>query len=227
MTALLIVEHHRMREWVKVPLDIKDPESSLAHLPAGEVFTVGDLLTALLVNSSNEAAVTLARFQSGSVPAFVALMNQRAATLGLRHTSFDNPVGLDAPLQRSTPQDLAWLASFVWRFPRIRERMGEQAAIIHSRGGKTVSLIHTNLLVRTDPSEVIAGKTGTTDDAGQCLLSIVQKGGHQYVAILLHSSNRYRDMSKLLSAMESTTALKMNTYAFEDRTALLPLQKNL
>ena len=208
MTALIIVEHHKMNEVVTVPADIKKTiGNDNEHLMPGDQFTVGDLLSAMLIISSNDSAVTLARYHSGSVSAFAAEMNARAKTLGLAHTSYENPIGLDAPLQNSTPQDLSWLAMYVLRYPEIAKRMGTADTQITSLKGTVISLIHTNELLHED-SFVIAGKTGTTDAAGQCLLSVIQENGHRYSVVLLHSRDRYADMRLILPLFHAQVAKK-------------------
>ncbi len=206
MTALIIVEHHAMNEKVKVPADIlKTIGNDNDHLTPGDTFTVGDLLSAMLIISSNDAAVTLARFHSGTVSDFAKEMNDRAKSLGLVHTSYNNPIGLDAPEQTSTPQELAWLAMYVMRYPEIANRMGTADTKITSINGTVMALNHTNELLHED-SFVTAGKTGTTDAAGQCLLSIVEENGQRYVVVLLHSRDRYADMRHILTALRSVVA---------------------
>lgn len=200
MTALLIAEHHRLDEVVTVPEGIEKTVGSVVHLRAGERFTVGDLLTALLVPSANDAAQTLAIFHSGSIPAFVAEMNERARILGLRNTSYANPAGLDDPQQWSTPQDLAWLAAYVLRVEPLRERLSLPRAEIRSGAGRVISFESTHALLR-EPGPVVAGKTGTTEEAGQCLLSIVQEKQRAYVVVLLGSQGRYADMHAVLGVL--------------------------
>ena len=200
MTALLIVENHPLDETVVVPSTAVDAGGNLARLPVGETFTVADLLSALLIPSANDAAVTLATFHSGSIEAFVEEMNARARELGLQQTLYANPSGLDAADQRSSPQDLAWLTMFVLRSPPIAERMGERGATIRSLEGTTLYLTHTHALLHADTG-VVAGKTGTTDGAGQCLLSIVKVGDRRYLVVLLRSPDRYRDMRSVLDVL--------------------------
>ncbi len=204
MTALLIMEKHghELDRLVRVPADIASVEGNVVNLRPGDEYTVGDLLTAMLVASANDAAVTLAQFDSGSVPAFVEEMNRRAAELGLRDTVFRNPVGLDAVGQRSTPQDLGWLALFVMRTPQIRDRMSMRSAEIRGKSGDLIALSHTYALMHTSP-DILAGKTGTTDDAGQCLVSLVEEAGRRYIIVLLQSGDRYRDMRVLLNALRA------------------------
>jgi D-alanyl-D-alanine carboxypeptidase (penicillin-binding protein 5/6) len=208
MTALIIVEHHKMNELVTVPSDILNVEGNdNEHLPPNDTFTVGDLLSAMLIISSNDSAVTLARYHSGTVANFAKEMNERAKKLGLTHTSYDNPIGFDGPQQESTPQELAWLAMYVLRYPEIAQRMSTADTQIQSVNGRIMILKHTNELLHED-SFVTAGKTGTTDAAGQCLLSIVQENGHRYVVVLLHSRDRYADMKRILATLRPIAATR-------------------
>lgn len=201
MTALLIVENHSLDEVVTVPKDIDDVVGNVANLPAGEQFTVGDLLSALLIMSANDAAVTLAEFHSGSLEEFADEMNDRAKALGLKDTIYQNPTGLDEAMQLSSPRDLAWLAMFVMKIPDIAQRMSTPEATITTLTGRTIALTHTHQLMLEDDREILAGKTGTTDAAGQCLLSIVEAHGRRYITVLLHSKDRYADMRQVMKTL--------------------------
>lgn len=201
MTALIIVENHKLDEWVTVPPAVASATGSMLHLREGQQLTVGDLLSGLLVPSANDAAITLAVYHSGSVPAFVKLMNQRARELGLKDTGFVNPTGLDDFGQNSTARDLAWLTMYVLRQPDIVERMGLTQTTITTKGGSTYSLAHTHQLLKKEDTAITAGKTGTTDLAKECLISIVERGGRRTLVVLLHSEDRYGDMEKLLSIL--------------------------
>lgn len=200
MTALIIVEHHSLKEHLTIPRGIPAEKGHVVHLVPGEEFTVGDVLTALLVASDNDAAETLARYHSGTSEAFVREMNDRAISLGLTDTTYANPVGFDDPAQLSTPRDVALLASYVLHNPEIRTRMSMADASIVSAQGHTVTFSNTNELLHQD-AQVIAGKTGTTDAAGQCLLSVVKEGRHEYVVVILGSRERYADMRVVLHAL--------------------------
>jgi D-alanyl-D-alanine carboxypeptidase (penicillin-binding protein 5/6) len=201
MTALLIVENHELGEWVKVPKEIAETRGNIAYLPSDEQFTVGDLLSALLISSANDAAITLARYHGGSVEAFVKEMNERAASLGLRGTQYANPSGMDDPRQWSTPRDLARLVAFIQKEPAIRERLALKGTVIRSRNGKEIKLSHTHALVRRQDPLVEEGKTGTTIAAGQCLVSVVGREGQEYVIVLLRSQRRYDDMKVILASL--------------------------
>ena len=201
MTALIIVENHDLEESVTVTGESQQIEGNNVYLPVGEKFTVGDLLSATLIPSANDAAYLLATYHGGTVEAFVEEMNKRAIELGMKNTNFSNPIGLDSVKQRSTPQDMAWLAAFVLRIPEIRERMEKRGMTIFSRSGMKLTLVHTHALMHADTS-VIAGKTGTTEGAKQCLLSVVLIGEKEYLVVLMYSDDRYGDMRAILDVLE-------------------------
>lgn len=201
MTALIITENHALTEWVTVPKEIAETPGSVAYLPPGEQFTVGDLLSALLIASANDAAVTLARHHSTSREAFVQAMNERAASLGLSGTQYANPSGMDDPRQWSTPRDIARLTAFILKEPVLRDRMKLKGTVIRSRSGKEIRLTHTHALLRARNPFIQEGKTGTTGAAGQCLVSVVGREGEEYVVVLLHSLKRYDDMKTILVSL--------------------------
>jgi len=203
MTALLVVENHQMDEVVVISKNAASAVGNRAYLPQGERFTVGDLLSALLIASGNDAATALAEFHSGSVQEFVTAMNERARLLGLKDTSYADPIGLDHANQYSTPRDIALLTKFVLGKPEIAQRMQMRWERIWSVEGSEVNLSHTHALLHKSHA-LIAGKTGTTDGARQCLMSTFEVDGRQYIAVLFYSDARYEDMKAIMSAMSST-----------------------
>lgn len=203
MTALIIVEGHELTEVVTVPRTIARTDGSTVRLTPGDHFTVGDLLSALLIHSANDAAVTLAAHHSGSLEVFVREMNERAQSLGLRDTVYANVDGLDARGQRSTPRDIALLATFAFREDAIRSRMEKRGAQIRSKEGRTIYLTNTHALLHGD-NAVFAGKTGTTIAAGQCLLSFVSSRGRPYVVVIMNSLQRYKDMRAIIDALAAS-----------------------
>ncbi|MCF7844992.1 MAG: serine hydrolase [Kiritimatiellales bacterium] len=203
MTALIIVENHDLDELARVTKETRDVEGNNVYLPVGERFTVGDLLSALLISSANDAAYVLAVHHSGTLDAFVEEMNQRAQTLGLKNTQYANPSGLDSVNQWSTPQDLAWLATYAIKNPEIKERLSKRGMNIYSTSGQQITLVHTHAFMHAD-TPVVAGKTGTTDGAKQCLLSFVKIDNKDYLVVLMYSLNRYKDMRKVLDILEGT-----------------------
>lgn len=191
MTALLVREHARLNEEVVVPASALVGGASMG-LEAGEHLTVEDLLWGLLLNSGNDAAVALAEHVAGSQAAFVELMNQRAATLGLRDTHFANPHGLDAPEHYSSVYDLWKLAEAVLADPVLRRMVATRS---YNAAGH--ALRNRNELLSMYPG-ADGVKTGTTDQAGQCLVASVTRNGHRVIAVVLGSQDRYADVTALL-----------------------------
>src|SRR6185503_3205974 len=135
---------------------------------------VEDLLEALLLESANDAAVALAENISGSREAFVDEMNDRAGELGLDHTSYANPIGLDQSGNYSSARDLATLASVLLRNPRFARIVDMPKAILES-GAHPRVVVNRNDLVAAYPW-VSGVKTGFTLNAGNVLVGAAQRG---------------------------------------------------
>ena len=120
MTALVVLENAKLTDRMTVTPAAAAIEGSSGMLEAGETLNVRQLLTALLVPSGNDAAVTLAQGVSGSQAGFVALMNRTAQRLGLTETHYSNPHGLDGPGHHSSVSDMVALAEEAMRDPVFR-----------------------------------------------------------------------------------------------------------
>lgn len=203
MTALIITENHALDEIVTIPKAAESIVGNKAYFKAGERYTVGDVLSALLISSANDAAYTLAVFHAGSSDNFVQLMNKRAKELGLVDTSYANPSGLDHPDQYSTPRDIALLTNYVLSKEPIALRMKRRWDRIVSIEGTEIPLAHTHQLIQAGTGGVVAGKTGTTLAAHQCLVSVFTYEGREYIMVLLRSDNRYADTKVLLSILRN------------------------
>ena len=114
MTALVALETRNLSDKVTVKQNHLKEGSSM-YLRAGEVLTLEELLYGLLLPSGNDAAECIADHCSGGVERFVARMNEKAAALGMTHTSFANPSGLDAQGHYSCALDMARLAAYAMR----------------------------------------------------------------------------------------------------------------
>ena len=207
MTAIVIVENHTLQEMVTVPSDVATIIGNTGGLQAGEVYSVKDLLGALLVGSANDAAYTLALFHSASTEAFAKDMNARAKALGLTKTHFANPMGFDGVGQESTPRDLAWLAMYAWKNETLRSYASRRAYVLSERhSSREITLANTNQLLSSHPSSFFGLKTGTTDLAGECLISLAYTGGRPYIFVVLKSSDRYRDTLHLFRSLSQKHA---------------------
>ena len=194
MTAYLALKNLSMKQKLEVPAYSPGPAESVAGLIKGERLTVHDLLTAMMLPSANDAAVTVADGVAGSQKAFVAEMNQAAARLGLDHTSYANPIGLDAKDNYSSAADLADLSLELLGDRRFRKIVAEPEATLTS-GSQERVVENTNTLLLSDPS-VDGVKTGHTLDAGYVLVASAKRDGIPLIAAVLGApSEADRDAS--------------------------------
>lgn len=200
MTALLVVQNTTPGEKALiVPDALHYSGSGVGLLPKGRHVTVKALLYGLLLPSGNDAAIALADHVAHTQKRFVAMMNEKARSLGLRCTHFASPHGLE-PGNRSCPADLAALARMDLHYKRIAGIVRQAHAVVRFpiKGGK-LWLNNTNPLLRMGYPGTIGMKTGDTDEAGHCLIAIVRRGPLTLGVVLLHSPNTQEQARKLLN----------------------------
>jgi serine-type D-Ala-D-Ala carboxypeptidase (penicillin-binding protein 5/6) len=184
MTALLTLERARPDEVFTAPAYSALPAESKINLRKGERMRVADLLEALMLESANDAAETLAEGVAGSRSDFVKLMNRRASMLGLGGTSYDNPIGLDGPQNYSTARDLASLSVRLLRNGRFARIVDMPEAVLESGSHRRV-VDNRNDLVGRYPF-VDGVKTGHTIDAGYVLVGAARAAaGASVVSVVL------------------------------------------
>jgi serine-type D-Ala-D-Ala carboxypeptidase (penicillin-binding protein 5/6) len=200
MTALLTLERARPRAVFTAADYVAAPVESQIGLRPGERMRVGDLFEALLLESANDAAATLAEGISGSVDAFVTDMNERAAELGLEDTSYANPIGFDDPRAHSTASDLAALSLELLRRRRFARVVDMPVAELES-GARPRTIDNRNTLVASHPF-VTGVKTGHTLGAGYVLIGSARGSGNARVISVVmgepSESARDADTLKLL-----------------------------
>ena len=197
MTALLALEFGNLDDVVVVSRRAAATPGSRAHIAAGQRFRLRDLLYGLLLPSGNDAAIAIAEHISGSVPRFVALMNEQAQRLGMTGTRFRNPHGLPAPGHVSTALDLARLtlrASHEPEFLRISCTRWQEVCELGS--GQRLRWSNTNELLWSFPF-IEGGKTGTTRAAGRCLVAVARRGSQRLIAVVLNAPDRWGDVRRL------------------------------
>ena len=155
-------------------------------LEPGEQFTLDEMLRAICVSSANDAAVAVAELVGGSEGAFVALMNAKAAQLGMSGTTFKNACGLDTEGHLSTARDVAVMSrAILTECPEVLHYSGIWTDTL--RGGETM-LVNTNKLLRR--YDGITGlKTGTTGGAGVCISASASRDGLDLIAVVLGSNS--------------------------------------
>lgn len=199
LSALVILDHHWQPD-APVPISAHAAgiEGSHIGLRAGERVSAGDLLTAMIVRSGNDACMAMAEYVGGTDENFVRLMNAKAQQLGMKHSSFRNPCGLDANGHVSTPRDLLVLARAAADRSEIASRANQQHAEIRTLGGRRLHFKNTNAILGRDP-DVAGLKTGFTNRAGKCLIALAEHGAHRVWVVLLHAPDRWNAASGLLA----------------------------
>lgn len=188
MTALLVVERTKPREWVTVSEEAAPPRNlvgvSTLGLKSGERIRIEDLLYALLLQSANDAAVALAEHVSGTSEAFEREMNARAEALGAGDTKFLSPNGLDDD-GYSSAADMARIASAVLGVPRLRKIMQTKFYEVPSPVGQPPREIQNrNVMLWLYPGTT-GGKTGFTSDAGYCVVLSANRGDMSLLTVIL------------------------------------------
>jgi D-alanyl-D-alanine carboxypeptidase (penicillin-binding protein 5/6) len=201
MTALVALEHASLDDIVTVTAEAAEAGEAEIGLVADERIPMGDLITAMLVRSANDAAEAVAIHVGGSIAGFADLMNQKAAAMGLENSHFMNPHGLDEPDHYTSAADLLAISRAVLADPQL-------AAIVRSvrmefrpapdgteRGGPA-----TNSLLESYPG-AIGIKTGYTSQASLVLAAAAERDQRQLVAVVMGSEGpeaHFADASELL-----------------------------
>lgn len=224
MTAILVLENLPLDQVVTVSAKAAGTSEPKPLLRTGDEVTVNELLYALMVRSSNGAAVALAEACDGSVKAFAARMNARAKELGMNDTNFMNPSGLDAEGQYSTAADMAKVTVYAMKNERFREYARTPIYQLQLPGRKEpIELKNTNkLLGRTE--WVTGVKTGLTPRAKQCLVASATRDGVSVISVLLGDSTKevcWDESQSLLAyglkQYRSVTLLDKGTVVAESR----------
>ncbi len=200
MTYIVTVENVKDIKNTKVVVDkeildrLAGTESSLSGLEhfVGQAVTVYDLLNCLMVKSGNDAALLLADFiGEGSVQTFVDMMNAKAEELGCMDTHFVNPHGLHDEDHYTTAKDLATITKYAQTLPEFNEISDTVSTYLSVDAEKEYPLITTNYMIDEKRGgdyyyEFAKGvKTGTTDEAGYCIVSTASNSGYTYLCVVL------------------------------------------
>lgn len=186
MTALVALEHgDKGRPYTVTAQDMA--EGSSMYLKPGDTLLLEELLYGLMLASGNDAALAVAHCVSGELEAFVALMNETAEELGLTHSHFANPNGLDAEGHYSSARDLSVLAAHALENEDFRRIVSTASVTI----GERYLTNHNKLLRMYDGC--IGVKTGFTKAAGRTLVSAATREGMTLVCTTLNDGNDWND----------------------------------
>jgi len=191
MTAIVALEEGDLRaEYTVTAEDMA--EGSSMYLKPGETLRLQDLLYGLMLSSGNDAALAVSHCVAGSEAAFVELMNAKAKELGLFHTSFENPNGLDGEKHYSAAADMAKLTAYALKNQDFCRIVSTSSITIGER-----YLSNHNKLLRLYEG-CIGVKTGYTKAAGRTLVSAASRENMTLVCVTLNDGNDWKDHTALL-----------------------------
>ncbi|MDD2741302.1 MAG: D-alanyl-D-alanine endopeptidase [Rhodocyclaceae bacterium] len=206
MTAMVVLDAELdLNEVISVSEDdIDSLKGTRSRLPVGTTMTRETAMLLALMSSENRAANALGRHYPGGLSAFVVAMNQKAQSLGMNSSHFEEPTGLSSN-NVSTARDLARMVAAAARYPEIRSfsTTAEAKVEIH---GRVRNFGNTNALVRSDNWEIGLSKTGYISEAGRCLVMQARVADKPVVIVLLDSvgkMSRVGDANRIKRWMES------------------------
>ena len=197
MTALVALSSGiQLDRKITIPSEAVGIEGSSVYLKSGESVTFEMLLYALMLSSANDAAIAIALTVSGSVEAFVDLMNKKAFELGLTNTHFTNPHGLYDENHYTTALELAKIMAYAMQNESFAKITSCQKIAFERDGGTSFLLTNHNRLLKTYDG-VIGGKTGFTKKSGRCLVTCAERDNLQLIAVTISAPDDWNDHSKL------------------------------
>ncbi|MBQ9346570.1 MAG: D-alanyl-D-alanine carboxypeptidase [Oscillibacter sp.] len=196
--------------------------SSTAGIKEGEILTVRDLLYCLMVSSANEAADILAEAVAGNVPDFVQAMNQRAAALGCENTQFMNPHGFHDPNHYTTVWDTYLITLEAMKHAQFMTLCDTALYVVPATNLSPERTLHTtNALIDSwriaglKNPDVHGVKTGSTDDAGHCLVATGQHGEMRLLSVIMGAEHS-RNESGTLVRRSFTETTRLLNWGFEN-----------
>ncbi|MCL1844338.1 MAG: D-alanyl-D-alanine carboxypeptidase [Defluviitaleaceae bacterium] len=222
MTAILAIESGRADEIVTVSKRAAAAPKVKMYLSPGENVRLGDLMLALMLESSNDAAVAIAEHLGGSVEDFCAAMTEKAREIGAVNTIFETPNGLDAGEHHSTAYDLAQITRYALEVPGFIELTNTPNAFFHS-DRRSYSFHNRNRLLH-EFSGANGVKTGFTNKAGHCFVGAAKRDDMQLISVVLASgwgergkSRKWTDTKNVLNFgfdnFEFVTVVESDTFA--------------
>ncbi len=202
MTAIVVVENSNLSKIVEVDNKSAQTGGSRLGLKKNDKITINDLLYGLMMKSGNDAAVQLAISVGKSVPEFAKIMNDKATELGLKNTHFVVPHGLDIDGHYTTAYELAKIADYALKIPKIREIVSIKTHTVYINN-RPMTINNTNELLGS-LNGVYGVKTGFTNGAGRCLVTSCKRDDIDIITVILGADTK---------KMRTADSIKLIEYA--------------
>lgn len=198
MTAILAIESGKLDETVLISKNAEGTEGSSLYLVSGEKMKLEDLVYGLMMRSGNDAAMAIAEHVGGSVEGFVYMMNEKAEEIGMSHTLFRNPHGLDTHEDHlSSAYDMALLTQYAMENESFQTISSTKK---YRSQGENVRVFHNKNRLLTEKYDYsTGGKTGYTKLAKRTLVSTASKDGLDLITVTLNDPNDWDDHMNLFN----------------------------
>lgn len=221
MTALLLAEQPDLSKTVKTTKQMVTVEGSSMGLLEGDTVSYRDLLYGMLLASGNDAANTTAYVLAGSTQGFAKMMNEKAAELGMKNTSFVTPSGLDDENHYTTAYDLAVLTAAALKNSAFRTACSSKSAVLYYGNPPYRRTLTNHNKLLGNYEGIIGVKTGFTKKSGRCLVTAAEREGKRVIAVTLNDPDDWNDHRKLLDyGLEKTVVTEFKN---DDVTDVLPI----
>lgn len=220
LTAILVIENCNLDDIVTVSqtaISSVPSDYVVAPLFVGEQIRVEDLLYALMLKSCNDAAYALAEHVGGSNQGFADMMNKKAEEIGCKNTHFVNPNGIHNNKHYTTAYDLYLISNYAMKneiFAKIVSTHEYTLPATNMYKSANRVMVNTNQFINQNSSfydENVKGiKTGTTNQAGNCLITDVEKNGLEYIIVVLGADNaesKFKETKKMIDYVSNNFAL--------------------
>lgn len=213
MTAVLAIESGKLDKQVTVGDEVLKMYGTSIYVTPGEKMSLRDLVYGLLLRSGNDASVVIANYLGGSEEKFVSMMNEKARTIGMQNTTFENPHGLDEETENySTARDMATLSRYAYQLDEYR-KITKTYKYVVSTGEKTYLWYNRNKLLQSY-SYATGGKNGYTPRAGKTLVTTAEKEGLRLTVATLSDGDPFGNHEELYESIFS----KYHAYKIIDKT---------
>lgn len=225
LTAIIVIENCNLDDKVTASynaISAVPPGYSVASLQIGEELTIEQLLQLLLIHSANDAANVLAEHVGGSIESFATMMNTKAIEIGCTNTHFTNPSGKHDNEHYTSSHDLAIIMQYCMKNSTFRSICGSKSCIIPATNKYEQRVFsNTNELLVVDTRNIasnyyykyaIAGKTGYTMQAKNCLVSCANKDNLELICVVLGAGQDYRGLSYRFLDSKTLFEYAYNTY---------------
>lgn len=204
MTLLVALENANLDDIVTVSGYAASMPDVQLGMKKGEQYVLRDLLYSLMLESHNDTAVAIAEHVGGSVEAFAAMMNEKAASLGAYQTHFVTPNGLDAEGHYTTAYDMALIASYAIENDTFLDIIQTSTYTFQEQiGGRSYTVNNKDRFL-TSYEGAIGIKTGFTGNAGYCFVGAVDRDGKRFVSVVLacgwppNKTYKWKDTTRLM-----------------------------